>query len=47
VVEVGMRQDDGIDLLSRNRRVTPIALSPLFRTLEDSAIDENLNAVLP
>ena len=47
VVEVGMRQDDRVDFPGRHRRVPPISLSPFFRTLEDSAIDKNLNAVLP
>jgi hypothetical protein len=47
MVEVGMRQDDRVDFSGRNRRVPPIALAPLFRTLKDPAIDENLNAVLP
>jgi hypothetical protein len=47
VVEVGMRQDDRVDFPGRNRRVTPIALAPLFRTLEYPAIDKHLNTVLP
>ena len=39
VVDVGLRQDDRIDFVGTNRRDAPIALAPLFRTLEDAAIE--------
>jgi hypothetical protein len=41
-----MRQNDRVDFSGRNRRVAPVAIAPLFRTLEHPAIDENLDAVL-
>ncbi|MGZ4815768.1 MAG: hypothetical protein ACXVZV_10185 [Terriglobales bacterium] len=41
-----MRQNDRVDFVGGDRRVAPVALAPFFRTLEDPAIDENLNAVL-
>ena len=46
MVEVSVCQNDRVDFLGRNRRVAPVPLAPFFRTLEDPAIDENLNAVL-
>src|SRR5262249_19358673 len=44
VIEVGMRQDDGIDLSCLNRQVLPVALAPFLLPLKQSAIDQNLNA---
>jgi hypothetical protein len=47
MIEVGVRQDDRIDLLGQNRCVMPVALAPFLRTLKQAAVDEGLESVLP
>ncbi len=41
MIEVGVRQDDGINQAGRNRSVPPVALAPFFLSLKESAVDEN------
>ena len=40
VIEVGVREDDGINLPGRNRRVTPISLAPFLGALEEATVNE-------
>src|SRR5579864_4943315 len=44
VIKMGMRQDDRIDFFRRNRSVMPVPLPPIFLSLEQSAIDEDLQS---
>ena len=46
VIEMSVREDDGIDLARWNRQVLPVALTPFLLTLEQSAIDQHLHAYL-
>ena len=44
VVEVGVGENDGVDFASGNRQVLPVAFAPLFLSLEESAVHQDLNA---
>jgi len=46
VIEVGVREDDRINFPGRNRRVPPISLAPFLRALEETAVNEELKALL-
>src|SRR4029077_12562688 len=46
VIEVSVCQNDCVDFFGGHRSITPVALAPFFRPLEQSAIDENLEAGL-
>jgi hypothetical protein len=40
-----MGEDDRINFTGRNGEVLPVALSPLFLSLEETAVDEYLNSL--
>src|SRR5574340_435532 len=44
MIEVGVSEDDGVNLARRQRRVRPVALPPLLLPLEKSAIHQDLEA---
>src|SRR5579872_6747516 len=46
VIEMGVGQNDRVDLLRRDGRVAPVALAPFLRTLKEPAIDKDLEAAL-
>src|ERR1700686_685990 len=46
MVQMCVRENDRVDLLGRNRRISPVALAPLFRPLKKTAVHENLEAAL-
>ena len=45
MIQMRVRQDDGIDLARRNRQLFPVALTPFLLALEQTAIDEDLNSL--
>ena len=47
VIEVGVGEDDGIDIARRHGRVLPVALTPFFLSLKHSAVDQGLKPVAP
>ena len=42
VIEVRVRQDDGVDVLRGDRQVLPVALAQLLQPLEQPGVDEHL-----
>jgi len=44
MIEMRMSEDDGFDLVGRNGRGLPVALTPLFLSLEQTTVDEDLHA---
>src|SRR5262249_11702188 len=42
--EVGMGQNDGVDLFGRDGKILPIALAPFLLPLEEAAINQHLQA---
>jgi len=44
VIDVGVGQDDGIDLTGREGQVFPITLAPFLLPLEETAIHQHLDA---
>src|SRR5581483_7659922 len=47
VVEVRMSEDHRVNISGRNRRWLPVSFSPLFRPLEQAAVDQDLKSILP
>ena len=47
VIEVGVREEDRINLPARNRRFTPISLAPFLGALEEATVNEELKTLLP
>jgi len=45
VVEVRVRENDGVDLFRRHGCVAPVAFTPFFWTLKETAIDEDFESV--
>src|SRR5215472_4471035 len=43
---MGVSQDEGVNFFCRDRGVAPVALTPFFRTLKESAIDQDLETDL-
>src|SRR5574338_742556 len=41
VIEVGVRENDRVDLIRRDRELGPVALAQQLEALEQTAIDEN------
>jgi hypothetical protein len=41
-----MGKNDGTNLPRRDRSVPPVALAPFFLSLEESAVDQNLESLL-
>jgi hypothetical protein len=41
MIEVRMREDDGVDPSRIDRQRRPIAMPQLFKALEESAVDQN------
>lgn len=41
MVEVGMRQDDGVDARWRNRKCCPVEFAQVLQALEQAAIDQD------
>jgi hypothetical protein len=44
VIEVGVRQDHGIDGVRRDGQVLPVSVTPLFLALKEAAIYEHLES---
>ena len=44
VIEVSMGDDDGVNLFRRDRSVAPVPFAPFFGTLEEPAVDQDLQA---
>ncbi len=45
MVEVRVREDDGVNLLRGDGQFLPVAFAPLLLSLEQAAIDQNLQAL--
>ncbi len=41
VVQMGMRQDDGIDFAGRHRQILPVALAQFLEPLEQAGVDQH------
>ena len=41
VIEMSMREDDGVDLRRRNRECGPVTMPQLLEALKEAAVDEN------
>ena len=46
VIEVRVRENDGINFARRDRSVLPVALAPFFLSLKKAAVDQNLDSLL-
>ena len=46
VIEMGVRENNRIDLTRRNRRVLPVPFAPFFLSLKEPAVNQNLNSLL-
>src|ERR1019366_8000828 len=42
MIEMGVRQDDGVNRIRRYRQVLPVALPPFFLSLEETAVHQCL-----
>src|SRR5215471_5292474 len=46
MVQVGMGENDSIDLAGRDRCILPVSLSPFFVALEYATVNQDLKALL-
>ena len=44
MIKMSVRENDGFEFARIDRRRLPVLLAPLFRSLEHSAVDEDLRA---
>src|SRR5689334_21477992 len=44
VIEMSMRENDGVNLLRGDRQILPVALAPLLLPLEQATVDQYLHA---
>ena len=45
VIEMRVRENDSIDFARRDWSVLPVAVTPLFRTLKQTAVDQDLKSL--
>ena len=46
VVKMGMRQNDGLDRVRLDRELLPVQFAQVFESLEQTAIDKDMTAVI-